>query len=141
MRHIKLALTLVLYFGLTLATPTFADEVKLTPEDYALLIGKWEGTYESRNTDGKVVYTLDVRLDVVEDKLGKFWISKNNREWGTTVQIVDGKVVLRFGRAERPFVYAQQEGATTLSVDYDAEFEGQPRKDSLVLTKKTNTSP
>ena len=119
----------------------FADQVKLAADDYALLIGVWEGKFVSKSSDGKVRFTTGAQLNIVEDGLGKFWLSKNDRKWDTTVDIKDGKVILRFGHAERPFVYEEEGDSTTLSVKYESEFEGYPRKDSLVLTKKAAASP
>lgn len=135
MTRIKHVLVFVFGCGVALASPAFADQVKLAADDYALLIGVWEGTFVSKSSDGKVRFTTDTQLNIVEDGLGKFRLRKNDRKWDTTVDIKDGKVTLRFGHAERPFVYEEEGDRATLSVRYESEFEGYPRKDSLVLTK------
>ena len=141
MRRITHVLVFLFGCGVALTSPAFADQVKLGADDYALLIGVWEGEFVSKSSDGKVRFATDTELKIVEDGSGKFWLRKNDRKWDTTVEIKDGKVILRFGHAERPFVYEEEGDSATLSVKYESEFEGYPRKDSLVLTKEAAVSP
>ena len=136
MTLLRYALILLIGCGATLWFPAFAEPIKLGSDDYALLMGTWEGQLVSKNPDGKIRFTTDTQLKVVEEELGKFWIKKNDRKWATIVEIKDGVVILQFGYAYRPFVYAQEGEETTLSAEYDSEFEGYPRKESLVLTKE-----
>lgn len=137
MAALRILLFIVLGWAMALGTSALADEVALTPDDYALLIGTWEGPFASKNTNGKVRFSTDTQLDIVEGGSGKFWLKQNDQKWDTTVDIKDGKVVLTFGHKDRPFVYEKDGDSATLSVKYDSEFEGYPRKDSLTLTKQS----
>ena len=115
-----------------------ADEVPLSPQDYPLLVGAWEGVFEARNAGGEIVSTNDVRLTIAGDETGTFWVSEPEHEWPTAVKIKDGKVELYFGHVDRLFAYGQTGDAASLAIEYDGEVEGQPTKDGLTLVKRAD---
>ena len=144
LRHVLLVF--VFGCGVALASSAFAGQVKLAAGDYPLLIGVWEGEFVSKSSDGKVRYTTDTQLKIVENGSGQFWLRKSARKWDTTVEIKDGTVILRFGHAERPFVYEEEGDSATLSVKYRSEFARRYSgsrfiEDSLELTKEAAASP
>ena len=115
-----------------------AEEVRLDPEDYALLVGSWEGEFEAINAGGETVAAYEVRLAVAGDETGTFWISEPDHEWATAVRIKDGKVELYFGRVDRLFAYGRTGEAASLAIEYAGEVEGQPTHDSLTLVKQVD---
>ena len=134
----RVLLTAVALWLIAVPAIAQADEVRLNPEDYSLLIGGWEGAFEARNAGGETVSTYDVRLTVAGDETGTFWISEPEHEWTTAVGIKDGKVELYFGRVDRLFAYSQSGELASLAIEYDGEVEGQPTKDSLTLVNRVD---
>ena len=134
---------LVFLFGVGVAifSPAFSEEVKLGTDDYALLIGTWEGKYISKSSEGKVRFQSDVELHIVESGTGgTMSLSANNRRWETTVVLKGGAVILQIDHAGRQFVYESEGDAATLSATYKSKFQGSPRKVEVVLTKKAALS-
>ena len=112
----------------------------LTVGDYPLLIGAWEGNLVSKSPDRTIQFETKLRLEIVENGLGTFSMSVNNRQWETTVQIKNGEVILQISRGDREFVYAKEGNTPTLSANYKSKFQEYHRVTDVMLTKSVALS-
>jgi hypothetical protein len=116
-----------------LSAPTVP--VLLGENEFARVNGSWEGGLESES-DGRVVGTNTVRL-TMKDGLGTFSLGTGER-WDTVAQIRDGKLLLGFEFGTRAFTLGQGGGQLFLKTSYEARWQGQPRKHTVIL-KRTST--
>ena len=137
MKRIVGNLSIILVLLLSLSAQ--ANEIELTESDMSKLVGTWVGDRDWQPTGQKAGSGRHERLFLEIKKNGKSVITpekKPNKKIKGPVEIIDGKVFIKYMKQKMEFAYSEKKGKAMLSTTFQHKADGKPYINELVFTRQ-----